>query len=64
MAATSSRPSRPRLPRVDWRPTLGERVDELVPGWMEEPMVTPSQVTGAVITIDHFGNLFTNIDAR
>ncbi len=26
-------------------------------------MVTPSQVTGAVITVDHFGNLFTNIDA-
>jgi S-adenosylmethionine hydrolase len=43
---------------------LGPMVAELVPGWMEEPLVTPEQITGAVLTIDHFGNLITNIDAR
>ncbi|HET9693379.1 MAG TPA: SAM-dependent chlorinase/fluorinase [Steroidobacteraceae bacterium] len=42
---------------------LGPIVGELVPGWLEEPVVTPTQVTGAVVTVDHFGNLLTNIDA-
>lgn len=42
---------------------LGPVVDELVPGWIEEPVVTPGQVSGTVVTIDHFGNLITNIDA-
>jgi S-adenosylmethionine hydrolase len=41
---------------------LGERVSELVPGWLEAPAVTTGQVSGAVVTIDHFGNLITNID--
>jgi S-adenosylmethionine hydrolase len=43
---------------------LGPEVDELVPGWIEDPLETPGQITGAVLTIDHFGNLITNIDAR
>jgi len=43
---------------------LGPQIDEIIPGWMDEPTVGPNQVAGAVITIDHFGNLFTNIDAR
>lgn len=42
---------------------LGPVVTELVPGWLEEPTVTAGQVIGAVVTIDHFGNLLTNIDA-
>jgi S-adenosyl-L-methionine hydrolase (adenosine-forming) len=42
---------------------LGPVVDELVPGWLEEPVVGPAQVSGAVVTVDHFGNLLTNIDA-
>ena len=42
---------------------LGPRVDELVPGWIDEPVVGPAQVTGSVVTVDHFGNLLTNIDA-
>lgn len=42
---------------------LGPVVSELVPGWMDEPTVAGGQVTGAVVTIDHFGNLLTNIDA-
>ncbi len=41
---------------------LGDVVTELTPGWIEEPVVTAGQVMGAVITVDHFGNLFTNID--
>lgn len=42
---------------------LGERVAALVPSWVEDPAVEPARVTGVVITIDHFGNLITNIDA-
>jgi hypothetical protein len=42
---------------------LGECVDELVPGWLDEPAVTPGRVAGAVVTVDHFGNLITNIEA-
>jgi S-adenosylmethionine hydrolase len=43
---------------------LGPPVDELVPGWIEEPQVAAGQVSGTVVTIDHFGNLITNIEAR
>ncbi len=42
---------------------LGPIVDELVPGWIDEPVVSSGQVSGAVVTVDHFGNLLTNIDA-
>jgi S-adenosylmethionine hydrolase len=41
---------------------LGERVTNVVPAWVDEPEVTPTGVTGVVITVDHFGNLITNID--
>ncbi len=41
---------------------IGERVSELVPGWLEAPTESHGQITGAVVTIDHFGNLITNID--
>ncbi len=42
---------------------LGEPAsgDSLVPSWVEEPLVEPDSLTGVVITIDHFGNLITNI---
>lgn len=42
---------------------LGPRTDEHVPSWVDEPTVSGEQVSGVVITIDHFGNLITNIDA-
>jgi S-adenosyl-L-methionine hydrolase (adenosine-forming) len=42
---------------------LGERVGTLVPSWVDEPAVEARSVSGLVITIDHFGNLITNIDA-
>ena len=45
------------------RPTSGPVVPELIPGWLEEPAVGAGQVTGTVVTMDHFGNLITNIDA-
>jgi S-adenosyl-L-methionine hydrolase (adenosine-forming) len=41
---------------------LGEIVTSLVPSWVEDPVVEPRSVSGTVITIDHFGNLITNID--
>src|SRR5205807_947247 len=34
-----------------------------VRAWVEDPAVEPRSVTGVVISIDHFGNLITNIDA-
>ena len=41
---------------------LGEPVTSLVPSWVEDPTVDSRSVSGVVITIDHFGNLITNID--
>lgn len=43
--------------------SLGERVRTLVPSWVDEPAVEAGSVSGVVISIDHFGNLITNIDA-
>jgi len=43
---------------------LGPPVAEIVPGWIEEPQTAAGQVTGTVVTIDHFGNLITNIEPR
>jgi len=42
---------------------LGEPVENLIPAWVDEPTVTAHAVSGVVISIDHFGNLITNIDA-
>ncbi|MBC7982362.1 MAG: SAM-dependent chlorinase/fluorinase [Candidatus Obscuribacterales bacterium] len=44
--------------------SLGPELTELVPGWTDEPEVSEGQVSGVVITIDHFGNLVTNIDVE
>jgi len=43
---------------------LGPKTTDIVPSWVEEPAVTAEQVAGVIITIDHFGNLITNIDAE
>ena len=43
---------------------LGERVDSVVPAWVDEPSVEHGSVSGLVITVDHFGNLITNIDGE
>jgi S-adenosyl-L-methionine hydrolase (adenosine-forming) len=42
---------------------LGEAVETLTPSWVEDPAIEPASVAGVVISIDHFGNLITNIDA-
>jgi S-adenosylmethionine hydrolase len=42
---------------------LGEIVTSLVPSWVDDPAVETRSVSGVVITIDHFGNLITNIDS-
>jgi len=42
---------------------LGPPTSDIVPSWLEEPEVTGQRVAGVVVTIDHFGNLITNIDA-
>jgi S-adenosyl-L-methionine hydrolase (adenosine-forming) len=42
---------------------LGETVTSLVPSWVDEPTVDARSVAGTIISIDHFGNLITNIDA-
>jgi S-adenosyl-L-methionine hydrolase (adenosine-forming) len=43
-------------------PELGPATTDIVPSWVDEPAVGPGQVAGVIITIDHFGNLITNID--
>jgi S-adenosylmethionine hydrolase len=41
---------------------LGTEISSLVPAWVDEPTVEAGSVAGVVITIDHFGNLISNID--
>jgi S-adenosyl-L-methionine hydrolase (adenosine-forming) len=41
---------------------LGPPAGQLVPAWVDEPTVDSAAVTGVVMTIDHFGNLISNID--
>ena len=43
---------------------LGPVTDNLVPSWIEEPMVSAGRVSGVVIAVDNFGNLITNIGAE
>jgi S-adenosylmethionine hydrolase len=43
---------------------LGPAVTDIVPSWVDDPTVSNDQVAGVVITIDHFGNLITNIEAE
>lgn len=42
---------------------VGEPIAELVPSWLDDPLVTDDRITGAIVTIDHFGNPITNIDS-
>lgn len=44
--------------------SLGPETQETVPAWVDEPDVGSDHVSGVVITVDHFGNLITNIDAE
>jgi S-adenosylmethionine hydrolase len=41
---------------------LGPVAASIVPAWVDEPTVDAGGASGVVITIDHFGNLISNID--
>jgi S-adenosylmethionine hydrolase len=43
---------------------LGVPTEDYMPGWVEEPEVIGPAVRGTVISLDHFGNLITNIDQQ
>jgi S-adenosylmethionine hydrolase len=43
---------------------IGDRVDDIVPSLLETPEIRKNEIRGSVVTIDHFGNLITNIDAK
>ena len=43
---------------------IGPRVSELIPSLLDEPLIASGQIHGTVVTIDHFGNLITNINQR
>jgi S-adenosylmethionine hydrolase len=42
---------------------VGPRTHEWTPGWLDEPEVSATAITGVIVTIDTFGNLISNIDA-
>ena len=42
--------------------SVGIPIYEWVPGWIDEPDVSDSKVTGVIVTVDTFGNLISNID--
>ncbi len=44
---------------------LGAPVADWTPGWIEPPTLDlPGRLTGQIVTIDTFGNLISNIDAK
>lgn len=43
---------------------VGPVANDWIPAWVDDPTVSANQVSGVIITIDHFGNLITNIDAE
>ncbi len=43
---------------------IGPQVAELIPSMLDEPLMANRQIQGTVVTIDHFGNLITNIGQR
>ena len=42
---------------------LGRSLSALVPSWVDPPTVGSDAISGVVITVDHFGNLITNVEA-
>ena len=44
-------------------PDVGPPATDFVPGWLEAPVVATGHVSGSIVTIDHFGNLITNVEA-
>lgn len=42
---------------------IGPRVSEVVPSLLEPPSVSGRELKGSIVSVDHFGNLISNIDA-
>ncbi|MDJ0927080.1 MAG: SAM-dependent chlorinase/fluorinase [Gammaproteobacteria bacterium] len=42
---------------------IGPAIAEIVPSLLEPPQLTPDEIRGSIVTIDHFGNLITNIES-
>jgi S-adenosyl-L-methionine hydrolase (adenosine-forming) len=40
---------------------LGMPSENWVPGWIDEPVEDANKISGVIVTIDHFGNLISNI---
>ncbi len=43
---------------------LGALTEDVVPCWLEDPVVQDGKISGTVVTVDGFGNLITNIDQQ
>jgi len=43
---------------------IGRASREWIPAWLDEPDVTANKVSGTIVTVDAFGNLISNIDAK
>ncbi len=43
---------------------IGEPFTDWTPGWLDEPEVSAGKVSGVIVTVDAFGNLISNIDAK
>jgi hypothetical protein len=43
---------------------IAEKTSDWTPGWIDEPDVFLGKVVGVIVTLDAFGNLISNIDAR
>lgn len=52
LAAGNRQPADMGDPTLDW-----------VPGWVDEPEIGKDRVSGAIVTVDAFGNLISNIGA-
>ena len=42
---------------------LATPTQDWTPGWIDEPEIGSSKISGIVVTIDNFGNLISNVDA-
>jgi S-adenosylmethionine hydrolase len=43
---------------------IASQTNEWTPGWIDEPEKSDGRVAGVIVTVDNFGNLISNIDAR
>jgi len=44
--------------------SIGIPITRWIPGWVDDPQVSASKVSGVIITVDTFGNLISNIDRK